>query len=937
MVKAPLSTLASFALTLPLLLAMTAPSSAAPAKASSAKVKAAKVVKQEEVAPTITFPATTAKHWTLPNGMVVIVQEDHSSPVASVQAWCETGSITEDKQLGAGLSHILEHMLFKGTTTRKPNEIAQSVQDLGGYINAYTSFERTVYWIDTPAKGVSTAVDILADAMTNSTLPEEEYTKEQEVIRREFAMGQDNPDRMSSLTLLGTAFRTHPYRYPVIGHLDIYNKLTRNDVLAYYKARYIPNNLFFVVVGDVDAEKVYGQLKSYFAAYPRQTLAPITVPQEPPQLGRRDEHKEFPTELTRLQMGWHIPEVTHPDVPALDLLSLILGSGRSSRLYQTLREQEGLVHGIQAWSYTPGDPGLFGIGATLDPNKREAAETAILAAIEELKKSGVTAEELAKAKKQTLSSQLSGLTTTRGRATDLGLNWQTTRNLDYTRDYVQMVQRVTLDDIRRVLATYFEERNLTVTSLNPIGSLKAATKEVPPAAAGEIQKFTLPNGLRLLVREDPRLPLVSIVATFKAGLLGETAENNGISRLFSKTVLKGTKERSAQQIAEEIESLGGSISSEAGNNSVSVSVRVMQPDLAKGLAILADVLKHPTFPEKAVDREKEAQLASIKAEEEAMTTVARNAMRRALYAEHPFGLPANGSVESVGRLSQNDLIEFHRRSIVGKNGVIAIFGNVKADELQHAVEQSFHSLPAGEAAFAEPPQPAKFIESKTQEVIKEKSQAIVMIGYRGVDLFSPDRHAMELIDVASSDLGSRFFVRIREKLGLAYFVGTGQTPGLVPGPFTFYLGTAPEKVEAVKAEFLDEIKGLAKGGLTKEELTRAKEKLLGQQEIRNQSNDAFAHACALDELYGLGYDSYLSLRTKIEAITLDQVKAASQKYFAGTPSVLTVVRPSEKKENAKTGKDAKAVKEQKGDKKAKAEKAAKAETTEATKAAEPAK
>src|SRR6201987_6001295 len=164
------------------------------------------------VNPSIQFPESTARKWVLPNGLTVIVQEDHSAPVASVQAWCQTGSIDEDAHLGAGLSHILEHMLFKGTKTRSNNEIAQRIQDVGGYINAYTSFDRTVFWIDAPKDGVSTALDILADAMMNSTLPPEEYQKEQEVIRRELAMNQDEPDRVTTLLLFATAYQRHPYR-----------------------------------------------------------------------------------------------------------------------------------------------------------------------------------------------------------------------------------------------------------------------------------------------------------------------------------------------------------------------------------------------------------------------------------------------------------------------------------------------------------------------------------------------------------------------------------------------------------------------------------------------------------------------------------------------------------------------------------------------------
>src|SRR6266568_239955 len=595
----------------------------------------------------ITFPLSTAQKWILSNGLTIIVQEDRSAPVASVQALCATGSVYEDQHLGAGLSHILEHMLFKGTKTRSTNQIAQKIQDVGGYINAYTSFDRTVFWIDVPKDGVATALDILADAMMNSTLPPEEYVKEQEVIRREFAMGMDDPDRVTGLLLFATAYQRHPYRFPVIGDIEIYNQLTQEQVMQYYKTRYVPNNLTFVVVGDVDAEKVRQQLAELFKPYPETSLKPLFIPAEPPQLGRREVHQEFATELTHLSLAWHIPELTNPDVPALDLLSTILGEGRSSRLYRRVREQAGLAFGVSAFSYTPGDPGLLGVDATVDPKKRDAAEQLILQIMAEVKQAGVTADELMKAKKMSLAHHLDALTTMRGQASDLGSNWLLTRNLNFSRDYLTAIQKVTLDDIRRVAVKYLVDQNLTVTSLNPKGSLGAKQEISKPAAAAEIQKFELSNGLRLLVREDPRLPLVAMSAVFRSGLLAETPEINGITRLTARVLLKGTKTRTAEQIANEIEAIGGSISSEAGNNSMSVGVHVMKPDLKTGVDLLADVLLNANFPEKAVAREKEVQIAGIKQEEEQLTTVARNILRQALFTDHPYALRSTGSPESV--------------------------------------------------------------------------------------------------------------------------------------------------------------------------------------------------------------------------------------------------------------------------------------------------
>ncbi|PYK19693.1 MAG: hypothetical protein DME55_04340 [Verrucomicrobia bacterium] len=841
----------------------------------------------------ITFPPSSAHKWILPNGLTIIVQEDRSAPVASVQAWCATGSIDEDRHLGAGLSHILEHMLFKGTKTRGKNEIAQKIQNVGGYINAYTSFDRTVFWIDVPKDGVATALDILADAMINSTLPPEEYQKEQEVIRREFAMGMDDPDRVAGLLLFSTAYQVHPYRFPVIGEIEIYNQLTQEQVMQYYKTRYVPNNLTFIIVGDVDADRVHQQLTDLFKPYPEKSLQPVFIPAEPPQLGRREVHHEFATELSHLSLAWHIPAVTNPDVPALDLLSTILGEGRSSRLYRRVREEAGLAFGISAFSYTPGDPGLFGIDATVDPKKREAAEQLALHIVDEVKQSGVTADELAKSKKIMLSHHLGALTTMRGQASDVGSNWLLTRDLNFSRHYLEAVQKVSLDDIKRVAAQYLTENNLTVISLNPKGSVAAKTEGPKVVAAGEVQKFELSNGLRLLVREDPRLPLVAIGAVFRGGLLAENPQDNGITHLMAKVLLKGTKTRTAEQIANQIEAVGGSISSESGNNSFGVSVDVMKPDLKLGVDLLSDVLLNATMPEKAIAREKEIQIAAIQQEEEQLTAVARNIMRQALFLQHPYALRSNGSVESVQRLTQKDLLEFRDRHVVAKNGVIYVFGDVKAAEVKQLVEHALGKMKPGTLALTDAKPSTPLGKPETVESRKDKAQGVIMVGFRGASLSSPDRYALELIDEASSDLGSRFFIRIREQMGLAYYVGARQMQGLVPGLFSFYLGTDPQKIEPVKTALLDEIHKLANEGLTPEELARAKKKLIGQQEIANQSNDAFGYHCALDEVYGLGFDYYKELEHDVNGVTLENIKQVAAKYFRDQPYVLATVRPPE--------------------------------------------
>jgi zinc protease len=461
------------------------------------------------------------------------------------------------------------------------------------------------------------------------------------------------------------------------------------------------------------------------------------------------------------------------------------------------------------------------------------------------------------------------------------------------------VQKLTLDYIKIVAARYLTNENLSLISLNPKGSLVAMGEGAKPVTAGEVQKFELSNGLRVLVREDERLPLVAISAAFRGGLLAETPQTNGITRLMAKTLIKGTKTRTAEQIANQIEAVGGSISSDGGNNSFNVGLEVTRPDLKLGVELLSDVLLNATMPDKAVAREKEVQIAGIKQEEEQLTTVARNIMRQALFSNYPYALRPTGSVDSVQRLSQKDLLEFRDRYLVAKNGVISVFGNVKAAEVKQLFEHMLGSMKPGELALKDTRPPAPLSKSETVESRKEKAQSVIMVGYRGSDVFSPDRHPLELIDEASSDLGSRFFVRIREQMGLAYYVGASQMQGLATGLFAFYLGTDPQKVEPVKTALFEEIHKLASDGLTNEELARAKKKIIGQQQITNQSNDAFGFQCALDELYGLGFNYHKSFEHDIEAVTLEDTKRVAAKYFRDQPYVLAIVRPPDKDPAAK--------------------------------------
>lgn len=826
------------------------------------------------------------------NGLTIIVREDHSAPVVSAQAWCMAGSVHEGRWLGAGLSHVLEHMLFKGTTTRPGSRIDQEVQEAGGYINAFTSFDRTVYYIDVPNTGANVALDILCDIMQNATLPPEELAKEKQVILREMDMNVDDPGRRASRRLFETAYTRSPYRFTIIGYPDIFNDLRPDDILAYYREKYAVNNVFYVVAGDVKTEAVVERIRAAYAGAKARPQPAVVLPEEPKQTARREVIEEAPIELGYLHFAWHVPELRHPDVPLLDVLAALLGNGRSSRLYQEVRERQGLVTSVDAWTYAPGNACLFGLSACVEADKFQPATDAMLAEVENMKTALVAPEELSKAVKQFIAATLATRKTMQGQAQDLGANWLAANDLNFSERYLAAVKSATPADLRRVARTWLVAENRTLYALLPAGTAPKQALASESLEEHPVQRFELANGLRLLLKEDHRLPFVEFRAAFQGGLLAETAANNGLTQLTGKLLLKGTRSRTAEEIAVAIESVGGSLDSYGGNNSFGLNAEVLSSDFALGLELVSDVLLNPIFPPPALEREREVQLAGIRAQKDHLLQSASQAMRRALFGEAGYGLDALGSEASVAKLQVADLEAFHRQFAVPNNCVLAIYGDIEPPAARAAVEQAFAGWrPVSGMGMLATDCPPALDRLKRVTEIRDKKQAVLVIGFHGTSLHDPDRYPLELLQEACSDLGSRLFLRIREKLGLAYYVGAQNLVGLAPGYFALYAGTAPEKLELVEREMLAEAELLRAEGLTGEELERAKAKVIGQKKIARQDLGSLALTTALDELYGLGYAHAGTEDALYQAVTLDQVKSVARKYLKPDALVIAVVKP----------------------------------------------
>ena len=602
----------------------------------------------------------------------------------------------------------------------------------------------------------------------------------------------------------------------------------------------------------------------------------------------------MPTQLSQIHLAWHIPAVTHPDVYPLDVLAIVLGQGNSSRLYRELRQKRGLVLGIDAGSYTPGYPGIFVIEATADPAKREAAIAAIREQVKQLAEQPITEEELRKAIKMSTSAHLDRLKTMQGQASDIGQNEFLVGDPNFSEVYLENLRKVTRDDLQRVIQTYFTDDNLTITTLNPPGTLPKPSATTTAKTEIAIKKFVLPNGIRLLVREDPKLPLVDFHAILKGGVLAETDANNGLSKLTARMLLKGTKTRTAEQIAETMESVGGNISHYSSNNSFGIAAQSLSEDFDRTLDLLSDVLQNPTFPEDMLTRERAVQISEFKAEQDQILRKGLQALREAMFSQHPYRLNPLGNSNVLARLTRADLADFQHRYIVPNNLVLTVFGNVNAEEVRKKVEAKFGAMKSAKLEFPSVgPETLRADARKVENVPKE--QAVLLIGYSGTDIFGKDRYALELLSEAYTGLASKLFHRLRDELGLCYYVGASQLLGLDPGYFAFYVGTTPQNVGTCEKEIFAELEKLEANGLSDEELTRAKNGLIGQRRIHMQDNSELSLLVGTDELCGLGYDNFQTLDDKYRAVTLDEIKRVANQYFAHKAHAVIVVTPAEEK------------------------------------------
>jgi zinc protease len=827
----------------------------------------------------------------LDNGLVLLVQPDDAAPVVSVQVWVKTGSQHEGALLGAGLSHYLEHLLFKGTERRAGREISATVQAHGGQINAYTTYDRTVYYIDLPAPHLEVAVDLLADMVLRSTLPADEVARERDVILREIAMGEDDHDRRHWDALARTVFKIHPLREPVIGHRDVFSAVAREELLAYYRERYAPNNLVVVISGDISAEGARAAVEKHFAAAPRRRLAPVFQPVEAPQLAPRVSRETAEVELSRGAIAWPSVSLTHPDAPLLDLLAVVIGYGDSSPLWQTLREKQRLVHSIDAHHWSPGEAGLFAIFFSADAGKREAAERAIRRELARLAARGFTPAALKRAVRQLVVGEIGGRKTVSRRASRLGSAEVVAGDLDFSRTWFARVASATPADLRRVLREHLVATRENTVSLDPTpkGSASSGPRAAPVRRASEWKSKTLPNGVRLLLRRDERQPNLHLHFLCEGGPLHESAGKRGATALLATMLTKDAGKRDAAGVAAAIEAVGGALSPLSGNNSIGVAVEVLPGDAALANELLRDAVLAPAFASRTFEVERDAELAHLQQDEDDVVSAGHRLAREKYFGAHPLALDAHGNQAGLKALKPADLRSLWKKLAVGGNAVVAVAGDFDEKTLVPALTRWLARLPRGVA----PSRPARHAPAAAAEhaQARECQQALVFDAFPGPGALEADDTVATVLHEILSGMAARLFERVREEKGLAYFVSASRVVGVEDGMFYLYAGTQPGKETEVLREFDAELARLAAGDIETEEFARAVTRLQASRRMRLQTNAARAAEAAVRTLIGLPLESLEETDARLAGVTVQALARFARTWLAGERRQRLVLRP----------------------------------------------
>lgn len=889
----------------------------------------------------------------LPNGLTILTKEVRIAPVVSVNVFYGAGSRNEWTGV-TGASHLLEHMLFKGSKNYPKGQFEALIRERGGIHNAATWTDFTYYWEFLQSDYLELALKLEADRMRGALIDAKDLASEMTVVRSELEGGENSPDRLLWDLVNATAFTAHPYQWPIIGWRPDVEGMTRDDVYRYYQSHYGPNNATVVIVGDVDTEHAVSLVRKHFGP-----IKPIPAPKkvytrEPVQRGLRRAQLSLAGSSDRVLMGWKIPAGVDPDNYALDLLEQVLSGGRSSRLHQALVET-GLATDAYAYSASKTDPSLFYMGATAQQgHTHEELEKALLAEVAKIQSAPPSDEEIARAKRQIEAAFVFSNDDARNQAQLIGrfaytVGW---RKLP---QYLPSIEKVTADQVQQAAVRYLVEATRTVGTFTPSGSPApaaapgrpaqsvhhqkdrwsddswphyrpaaakpvaarraaqklAAPKRAPAKAANQAapatprqrlikpERYLLGNGITLIVLKNSANPSISIGGSLRAGSWAESPPKRGLSRFAADMLTRGTSGMDNLAFATAVEEIGASLYFNGGIESTGIGGRCLSRDFERWLALLADALRNPAFGAGDLEKLRKEALSGLAQEKESPERLAERALLNRLY---PRGHPYHpGTIEESEKcfadIRAEDLRTFHTQFAGPEGMILTVVGDVEPLRCREVVEKALgdwrRQADASRREIATVQAPSEGFEYIR---VPDKTETTVSYGWASeLKRSSPDYYAATIMNdiLGGSVLSSRLGKTIRTRMGLVYDVSTGFRATLGAGPWTASLGTNPKSAANAIVALEKEVAAMQASGPTEDEVLAARQFITGVLSLRLATNAGIASYLQSAEFYGMGIDYLNQFRRLYGSVTLAEARAAAKKYLHPGKATLVVAGPEE--------------------------------------------
>ncbi|GAB1344490.1 M16 family metallopeptidase [Gemmatimonas sp.] len=862
----------------------------------------------------------------LPNGLTLLVRRDTSAPVVSIVTYVKAGYFDETDDI-VGIAHVLEHMFFKGTPTRGVGQIARETKANGGYLNAHTIYDHTSYYTVLPSSGFVAGLEIQFDAYARSVIDGEELARELEVIIQEAKRKRDTPYAVAIETLYAVLHDRHRIRRWRIGEEAGLRTLTREQLVGFYRHWYRPDNAVLCIVGDVTLDDVRREVLARYGTLDAGRPARDRGPQETQAPGVRRREWSGDVAQQQVAFGWRAPALDHPDTPALDLAGIALGTGRASRLYRAVREQQ-LANSVSSWHYTSDAVGVFVAHAEGAAGKAKDAAKAMWREIQAARTEGFRRSEIVRAQRILEARWLRRLESMDGQAQYLA-GWEAEGGLDAASRYYDALLSLDADAVQRAVHTHLDPGQVTMVSYRPEGAnplvnsdeeLQALledaagqgstvmppphqlTPPVSPAVIAapavhvtlsatrhdDVLLYHTTQGVPVLVLPRAGAPLVNIGVFQRGGAVLNDQTHEGLARLALQTTLKGTRSRSGSQIAEAAEELGSSIGVSAGLESMAWNLSVPVRHLAVATELLGDVILHPSFADDAIDTERTLALAEVARVRDDMYRWPMRLATLAAYGAHPYARSVLGSDDSLPNITGQQVREFHLNHVARGASLIAVVGDVQADDVAQLVQRHFSALQRAEVSAL--PIHEWPTERQVRADARAKQQTALALLFPGPSRTNPARFAARVLSAIASGLGGRFFEQLRDKQSLAYTVQAFPIERNAGGAFGAYIATSPAREDEARDGLLAEFAKFAEAPPSADELERATRYLIGSHAISQQSGAAVLSDVVDAYMFGEGLHERHEVTTRLASVTAADVHALAQQYFDPTRVVEGVVR-----------------------------------------------